>query len=141
MSDSQVLARHLSRAGDVPGDAVDAEEAEELGAFGWLRGIRDRATMLELRKKDGSILAVGYSWLERAEYDASGGITLHAGDTQVQIAGRNLNGSAGSSFRLFEGITRHRVAWIKEAGQPDFLGTDATACLVESIVWEVKENQ
>ena len=141
MSDSMILARHLSRAGDVPDDGVEAEEADELGAFGWLRGIRDRAIMLELRKKGGSILAIGYSWLERAEYDPSIGITLHAGETQVQIAGRNLNGSAGSSFRLFEGITRHRVPWIKEAAQADFLGQENTACIVESINWEVKSNR
>jgi len=142
MSDSSVLTRHLERATEQrrAGDAgVDSDECDDLGAFGWLRGIRDRATMLELRKKDGRILAIGYAWLERAEFDPSAGIALHAGDTRVHIAGRNLNGSAESTFRLFEGLTRHRVPWIKEASQADFLGTVSTACLVESITWEVRD--
>jgi hypothetical protein len=144
MSDSPVLARHLGRANEErrAGDAgVESEQCDDLGAFGWLRGIRDRAIMLELRRKDGNILAVGYSWLERAEFDPSSGITLHVGDTKVHIAGRNLNGTPDTTFRLFEGLTRHRVPWIKEGGQADFLGTEHTTCLVESITWELKESR
>jgi hypothetical protein len=140
MSDSQLLARHLARVGEEQrfDDGVETQTCDDLGAFGWLRGIRDRAIMLELRKKDGNILAVGYAWLERVEFDPSSGITLHAGDTEVHIAGRNLNGSGASRFRLFEGLVRHRVPWVKEATQTDFLGTESEACLVESILWEAK---
>jgi hypothetical protein len=142
MSDSPVLARHLVRGADErrAGDAgIESEQCDDLGAFGWLRGIRDRATMLELRRKDGNILAVGYAWLERAEFDPSSGVTLHVGDTKVRIAGRNLNGTPDTTFRLFEGLTRHRVAWVKEAAQADFLGKEQTTCLVESIEWEVRD--
>jgi hypothetical protein len=141
MSDSSVLTRHLERASEQrrAGDAgVDCDECDDLGAFGWLRGIRDRAIMLELRKKDGRILAVGYAWLDWVELDPSAGITLHAGDTKVCIAGRNLNGTRDTSFRLYEGITRHRVAWIREAVRADLLGPENEACLVESIEWEVR---
>jgi hypothetical protein len=144
MSDSTVLARHLGRATDDrrAGDAgAEQEQCDDLGAFGWLRGIRERATMLELRKKDGHVLAIGYAFLDRAEFEPSSGVTLHAGDTRVHIAGRNLNGTPDTTFRLFEGVTRHRVAWIREAAQADFLGTESTACLVESITWEFKENR
>ncbi len=34
--------------------------ADDLGSFGWLRGIRDRAIMLELRQKNGNVVAIGY---------------------------------------------------------------------------------
>ena len=41
----------LTPSGD--GGAVD-----DFHSFGWLRGIRERASMLELRKKSGNVLAV-----------------------------------------------------------------------------------
>jgi hypothetical protein len=47
--------------------------AADLGAFGFLRGVRDRAVMLELRWKDGSVVAFAYAWLERAGFDPSEG--------------------------------------------------------------------
>ena len=138
MSDSPVLARHLIRDAEerCAGDAgLDPEHCHDLGAFGWLRGIRDRAVMLELRRKDGNILAVAYAFLDRVEFEPSSGITLHAGDTQVHISGRHLNGAPGSTFSLFEGLTRHRVPWIAEAGERGRLTIDSSACVVERIVW------
>ena len=53
-------------------------------AFGFLRGVRDRAIMLELRHRDGRISAVGYAWLSGAEFDPSAGITLSFGGTPGQ---------------------------------------------------------
>ena len=59
-----VLQHFAGRAANSStGSEQDGEGAEDYGAFGWLRGIRDRALMLELRKKDGSIIAFGYAWL------------------------------------------------------------------------------
>jgi hypothetical protein len=77
MNDS-VLSRYTRVR---PEDAVaadnDTEGADDFGAFGWLRGVRDRALMLELRHRDGKVSAFGYAWLERAEFDPSDGITLY----------------------------------------------------------------
>src|SRR5438105_6004350 len=56
---------------------AEAETADDLGAFGWLRGIRDRAITLELRKATGHMLAIDYSGLE-IEFDLSGDIILYA---------------------------------------------------------------
>lgn len=94
-------------------DDLDAEE--DCGCFGWLRGARDRSVMLELRKRDGNIQALGYSWMERVEYDPSVGITLHALGRSIRIKGRNLNTIQSGGVRLFDGIIRHRVTWIQEA--------------------------
>ncbi len=92
----------------------DPELTEDFGAFGWLRGVRERAVMLELKLRTGNIVAVGYGWLERAEFDPSVGITLLLPGRRIQIRGRNLNAEARPGVRLFEGITRHRVPWARE---------------------------
>lgn len=134
MSDRGILQRYAGR------DVAELESRldgaiDDLGCFGWLRGMRESARMLELRKKDGSIRAVGYAWLERAEFDPTDGITLHVGGEQIRIVGRNLNSEVRPSMRLFEGITRHRVSYIREADRAERLeGADETT-IVEGIGW------
>jgi hypothetical protein len=66
--------------------------------------------VLELRKEDGRIMAVSYGYLERAAYEPSEGITLSIAGRRIQIKGRNLNAESRPTLRLFQGITRHRVA-------------------------------
>ena len=90
-------------------------ETDDLGSFGWLRGMRERATMLELRHKDGNITAIGYAWIEKIEFDPSHGITLHALGQVIKIQGRNLNAEVRPSVRLFQGLTKHRVPWVQES--------------------------
>lgn len=97
-------------------------ETEDLGSFGWLRGMRERATMLELRKKDGNITAIGYAWIEKIEFDPSEGITIHALGQQVRIQGRNLNAEVRHGVNLFQGLTRHRVPWVAERSLNHFDG-------------------
>lgn len=113
----------------------DADASDDLGSFGWLRGTRDRAVMLELRKKTGNALAVSYGWLERVEFDPSEGITLHLGGQKITIKGRNLNGEARPQVRLFNGICRHRVSWIQEADQPGNIQASAEATVIDEIAW------
>ena len=113
----------------------EVESLDDLGSFGWLRGVRDRAVMLELRKKDGNILAVGYAWLDKAEFDPSIGITLHTGGQTIKLRGRNLNTEARPNVRLFQGITRHRVPWIQEADEPAAMEARGQGTLVEEIEW------
>lgn len=115
-------------------DSVAEDEGEDdFNAFGWLRGIRDRAIMLQLRKKDGNIDAPSYSLLERAEFDPSEGITLHFAGQKVRIRGQNLNKEIRPSIRLFEGIARHRVPWIQEGDVLSGHGDHMGGTMVESI--------
>jgi hypothetical protein len=93
----------------------DAEAHDDLGACGLLRGIHDRAIMLELRLRDGSIAAVGYLWLDNASFDPAGGITLSFARKQVRISGRHLDAQIRPGVRLFEALVRHRVVWLREA--------------------------
>ncbi|WP_255111658.1 hypothetical protein [Synechococcus sp. RedBA-s] len=121
---------------DAPKPEPETDEAEDCGCFGWLRGVRERSIMLELRKKDGHILAVGYSWLERVEFDPSEGITLHLPGRKIKITGSGLNSDARPTVRLFDGIIRHRVPWIREADRSEGLKTGEQAALVEGIQWD-----
>ena len=119
-----------------PPDPADGEEAENLGCFGWLRGVRDRSVMLELRKKDGHVLAIAYSWLERVEFQPEEGITLHLPGRKVRIKGSGLNKEARRPIRLFDGIIRHRVPWIREADRSESLKAASDSVVVESIQWD-----
>lgn len=132
----------LDRYGSARFDGVTAnaappegEATDDLGAFGFLRGARERATMLELRRKNGDILAVGYGWLERADFNPSDGITLYAGGHTVRIQGRNLNVECRPEVRLFSAICRHRVPWVQEADEPTSMEADERATVIDRIEW------
>ncbi len=131
-----------------PLDAEEPDEVEDRGCFGYLRGIRDRAVMLELRKRDGSILAIGYAWIDRMEYVPERGITLLGPEHLVQISGSGLNqvakGLICPSLRLatppslYGGLVRHRVAWISETRQTA-LCSDVDLPVVASI--EIRDQR
>ena len=136
MSDN-VLQKYTGRSG-AAGEAAevsDADGTEDLGAFGWLRGPRDRSIMLELRKRDGNIMAIGYGFIDKIALDPSEGISLHCGELTIHIRGRNLNAEVRPQVRLFQGLTRHRVSWLAEIGKTDQLRTATDAIVVQSIEW------
>lgn len=138
MSDSAVLQRYVTNRDSRLGIAAEHSEADacdDLGAFGWMRGIRDRAVSLELRRKDGSIVAIGYGWLERVAFDPSEGITLSAAGQRIRIRGRNLNAEVRPAVRLFEGIARHRVPWVREADRSVGLQAGDRDTVVDAIEW------
>jgi hypothetical protein len=105
-------------------NVIELDPVDDLGCFGWLRGLRERAPMLELRKRTGNRLAVAYGWIERIEFDPSEGITLRAPGLTVRIVGSNLNAEVRPSVRLFEGLTRHRVTWVSELPSPTSIESD-----------------
>jgi hypothetical protein len=74
----------------------EATETDDLGVFGWLRGQKERAVMLELRRRGGNITGLGYAWLERAEFDPSVCITLYFLGKMVRITGSNLTAEVRS---------------------------------------------
>lgn len=137
MTDS-ILQKYTSRkpleAEPVNG-SLEPEGLDDLGAFGLLRGIRDRAIMLEFRRKDGNSLALAYAWLESAGFDPSEGITLQLGSRKVRLIGRNLNQAGPNGLGLFAAIIRHRVLWIQEADEPAILQAVDSATLIERIEW------
>ena len=130
-----VLQKYTGRRPEDLAFERQTDDVDGTGAFGWLRGIRDRAVMLELRKKDGSILALSYSWLERAEFDPSKGITLHMAGRAVRIKGRNLNKATAERVGLFEGISRQRIPWVAETGSASGFAKPESDVLVAAIEW------
>jgi hypothetical protein len=117
------------------GPPADGDAVDKRGCFGLMRGTRDRAMMIELRKKSGNILALGYAWLSKATFDASEGITLTFGSETVRIRGRNLNAELRPTVRLFECITRHKVAWLQEADEPASMEAGERETVIDSIEW------
>ncbi|MBI1380950.1 MAG: hypothetical protein GC161_07680 [Planctomycetaceae bacterium] len=130
--DRNLLQRYTGRDEAAPddGDAV-----EDLGCFGWLRGARERAPMLRLWKRTGECLAISYSWIERINYDPSVGIVIHMGSTAVTLHGRNLNRAERPQVRLFEGLTRQRVPWVKEEDADPAFIPSREACVVDKLSW------
>jgi hypothetical protein len=113
----------------------DGGAVDDFHSFGWLRGLRERATMLELRKKSGDVMAIGYHWIERVEFNPTDGITLHVHGDKIRIKGRNLNAEIRPEVRLFDGIARHRVAWVQEADRHGGLKGGESSTIIEEIVW------
>lgn len=134
----KILDRYGGRdRGDGENDNEVREECaiDDFGTFGFLRGSRERATMLELRKKEGGILAVAYGYIEKAEFDPSDGITLHSAGQKIRVRGRNLNREIDPKVRLFEAICRHRVPWLREVDEPENFAAGESNVIVESIEW------
>lgn len=116
----------------VPGPATPA--SDECVAFGWVRGERDRAAMLELRHANGNITAYSYGLLDSAIFDPSAGITLSFSGVTVKLVGINLNMGGRQNVRLFEGITRHQVLWVREANEPCIREALESDVVIESVV-------
>lgn len=115
-------------------------DTDDLGCFGVLRGVAERAVALELRQRDGIIKAISYAWIERYEYDPSQGIKLFAAGTEVAIIGRNLNKEVRPNLRLFEAIVRHRVPWLCEIDDSATMQAPKTATVIESIQWKIRSR-
>jgi hypothetical protein len=130
MSDSVLhhLTDRLARKSQEPID--DPETTDDYGAFGWLRGVRDRAFYLEIRKKDGSVIALGYPWLESVAFNPSEGMMLTFAGRKVTIRGRNLRQPAKDNVALLNGILRHKVPWVQEAQHSVSMWSDKTATMM-----------
>jgi uncharacterized protein YlzI (FlbEa/FlbD family) len=135
MSDS-LLEKYAGRTRSVSLQGEPELLEADFGCFGWLRGVRDRSLMLELRKKDGHVMAIGYAWIERVELVPESGITLHVPGNKIRIEGSGLNSEVRSTVRLFDGIIRQRVPWIGESDRSHALQAGDEAVIVERIRWD-----
>ncbi|MCB9918595.1 MAG: hypothetical protein H6832_09345 [Planctomycetes bacterium] len=117
------------------GERNDSDEAEDLGYFGWMRG-QGRCVMLQLRKKSGDSLAIGYGYIDSIGFDPSEGITISCGRRSIRIKGRCLQAATASGVCLLEGLVLHRVAWVREASGAEIMQAERGECLVESIEWQ-----
>lgn len=133
----RILEKYAGRNGgaDLVTDAAESGAIDDFGCFGWLRGIRDRSLSLELRKANGNIVAIPYHAIERFEFDPSEGITLKLGAGSIRVKGRNLNAEMRPTIRLYEGMTRHRVSWVKEADSRSDAAAGGSETVIDAIEW------
>jgi len=123
-SDALAFLKDAAQPPKAPGwsgkDRPRAEEGEEEScpAFGYLRGIRERALAIEFRFRDGNREGLSYSLLASWRFNPSVGLLLKfTGDvvTLVLIRGSNLDALVNQSVNLTDrGLQRHRILWVRE---------------------------
>jgi hypothetical protein len=101
----------------------DAEE-EFCPAFGYLRGIRDRALAVEFRFRDGNSEWHAYGCLTAWRFNPSAGVLLKftGGDvvTLVLICGSNLDALVNNAINLTDrGLQRHRISYVREMDEEE----------------------
>lgn len=114
------LAGKIAGGGPNPPDGGEGACA----AFGFLRGIRDRADAIEFRLASGNSVWFPYNWLGTIKFDPSAGLLIKfSGDLVylVLIRGSNLNRPVGESGidLIRAGLQRHRVTWVREMSEED----------------------
>jgi hypothetical protein len=122
VADSQKLLSKLTAHAGQPRPEAEPKRPEDdeqhCNAFGYLRGVRERALLLELRFRDGNAEAFTYSWLGRVSYVASAGLLLRFNGDRlywVLVEGANLNKALEGGVSLYQkGLLRHRVTWVRE---------------------------
>ncbi len=129
MSDSLEALRSRAKVGigrpGVEPVAVEEPVSDEecCTAFGFRRGIHDRALTIEFRLADGNCRAFPFSWLGPMTYNPSAGLLLQfVGDRVhwVFIEGSNLNTTVNGAVSLFDsGILRHRITWVREMNRAE----------------------
>ena len=92
--------------------------------------------MLELRKKDGNVTALGYAWLERVDFEPSDGLTLHFTGQKVKVSGRNLETEVRPNLRLLNGLIRHKISYLQESDGATAMEADRDVVLIERIELE-----
>jgi hypothetical protein len=138
MSESLELLR---KTGTTTRPVADEDDEAASPAFGFLRGVRDRALNIEFRReREGDSFSFPYSWLGPTRCHPSFGLVLlFSGSEQylVTIKGRNLNTLGETGLSLYErGILRHRVTFVREMAAEESKGQPEAECVVEQI--EVK---
>lgn len=106
-------------------EAETASEEESCGtAFGYLRGVRDRALALQLRYRTGDSEWFSYGLLAAWRYNPSVGILLKFTSDLVSlvlIRGSNLDAMINNhAINLTDrGLQRHRITWIREMDEDE----------------------
>lgn len=98
---------------------ADEDGAEACAAFGYVRGLADRAVSLELRFRTGNRESYPYALLAGCRFDPSAGLLLKfTADvtTLVLVRGSNLDlpVNSGAVDLIERGLGRQRVLWVRE---------------------------
>lgn len=128
------LAGKIAGGGPNPPDGGEGACA----AFGFLRGIRDRADAIEFRLASGNSVWFPYNWLGTIKFDPSAGLLLKfSGDLVylVLVRGSNLNRPIEETGidLIRAGLQRHRVLWVREMSEDDIRQTGENGPTIDGI--------
>jgi hypothetical protein len=119
-------------------EADKPSEEESCPAFGYLRGLRERAVGVEFRFRDGNSDWHAYSHLSSFRFNPSVGLLLKfTGDvvTLVLIRGSNLDAVVNQSVVNLtdRGFQRHRVLWVREMDEDELLRVGQSGPTIDKI--------
>jgi len=126
-------------SGILHGKEADSEAGEaSCAAFGYLRGIRERADAIEFRFRDGNSMWFPYGWLGNWKYNPSEGLLIKfSGDLVylVLVRGSNLDKPlADSTTNLTtSGLQRHRIVWMREMNRDEIEQVGESGPTIDSI--------
>ncbi len=114
----------LGRLPKDKGGEKDTDEEASCPAFGYMRGLRERALAVEFRLRTGDSEWLSYSCLVSWRHNPSVGLLLKfTGDvvTLVLIRGSNLDVLVGQSMVNLtdRGFQRHRIVWVREMDEAE----------------------
>jgi hypothetical protein len=129
-----------------PKDVRDEPEEGQCAAFGYLRGVHERALAIEFRLKNGNREWFPYSWLGPWRYNPSAGLLLKfTGDmvTMVLIRGSNLDALVDDrGINLTDrGLQRQRILWIREMDGGELQSTGNEYPIIDRIEMEEFQSQ
>lgn len=118
---------------------TDGDDGESsCAAFGYLRGIRERADAVEFRFRDGNSTWFPYGWLGTWQFNPSYGLLIKfSGDVVylVLIRGSNLDRplSDTTTNLTTSGLQRHRIVWMREMTEEESRQVGETGPTIDSI--------
>ncbi len=127
-------------------DTDDESSEESCAAFGYLRGIREKADALEVRFKNGNSTWLPYNWLGSWKFDPSKGLLLKfSGDVVylVMITGSNLDHPLLDSTTNLtrSGLQRRKIVWLREMTEDEIRRVGESGPTIDSIqVVEFESN-
>ena len=142
LSRSPAADRRAPEAARRDGHESEGDQAA-CSAFGYLRGLQDRALAVEFRWRTGNAVWFAYSCLVGWRFNPSVGLLLKfTADvtTLVLIRGSNLDVPVKGTVNLTDrGLQRHRILWVREMDQDELRQTGEAEPTVDRI--EVAEFQ
>lgn len=128
------LKGKITGSGNEPPDGGEGACA----AFGFLRGLHERANAIEFRLKNGNSVWFPYNWLGTIKFDPSAGLLIKfSGDLVylVLVRGSNLDQRLkdGGIDLIRAGLQRHRVMWVREMGEDDIRDTGENGPTIDCI--------
>lgn len=132
----RLRGRQSGGSGGVPpGDDMGEDSC---AAFGYLRGIREKADSLEVRFKSGNSTWLPYNWFGSWKFDPSHGLLLKfSGDVVylVLVTGSNLDQPLldTTTNLTTSGLQRRRIVWMREMTDDEIRQVGESGPTIDSI--------